>query len=180
MRFLTLLLILFICTPIAANDVDDYSKECRSSMNILGQALKTALKSAMEESGPKGALNKCNVDAVPITETVSIESGMLVGRTSFKNRSIQNIPDEWESKVLKEFEKKTYTEFGEIVTTEDGHQTFRYMKAIYTLPLCLKCHGSELEEDVALIIKKLYPKDKATGYKVGDFRGAFTIQKPLN
>jgi len=175
MRFLTLLLILLISTSAIADDISSYNESCNKSIQKLGAALKSALISAIEESGPVGALEICNVEAVPITETISIEEGMIVNRTSLKTRNTKNAPDKWELAVLEQFEKGEISEFGEIVTDSEGHQTYRYMKAIPTTSVCLMCHGTEMNKDVSTKIAELYPEDKAIG-----IRGAFTIQKPLN
>ena len=48
--------------------------------------------------------------------------------------------------------------------------------------LCLRCHGEPgpdiSAEDLALI-QRLYPQDKATGFKLGQLRGAWRIDFPL-
>ena len=55
---------------------------------------------------------------------------------------------------------------------------YRYMKAI-AIPEgapCLACHGEAIDAAVATRLRELYPSDKATGYKQGELRGAFTIR----
>ena len=51
------------------------------------------------------------------------------------------------------------------------------MRAIPLSPSCLTCHGSE--NDIPPVVKdhiqKLYPEDRATGYALGDVRGAFSV-----
>ncbi len=53
------------------------------------------------------------------------------------------------------------------------------MKAIPTQEVCLACHGEKIDKATAAKLAKLYPKDKARGFKVGDLRGAFTMSKDL-
>jgi hypothetical protein len=53
----------------------------------------------------------------------------------------------------------------------------RYMKAILMSGLCLACHGSKLADDLSNKVNELYPNDQATGFKLGDICGAFTLQK---
>ncbi len=36
-----------------------------------------------------------------------------------------------------------------------------------------------MKEPVKAKLAELYPDDRATGYKEGDIRGAFTLSKPL-
>ena len=56
---------------------------------------------------------------------------------------------------------------------------FRFMKAIPTGAVCLKCHGTDLSPAVTAKLTELYPDDKATGFKEGDLRGAFVVVKNL-
>jgi cytochrome c len=46
-------------------------------------------------------------------------------------------------------------------------------------PLCLNCHGEpgkQINEATFNAIKAKYPKDKAMGYKEGDFRGLWVVK----
>jgi len=87
--------------------------------------------------------------------------------------------------VLQQFEDrkqageavKTLT-FSEKVTSDDG-QEMRMMKAIPTGEVCLKCHGSNIAEPVQASLNELYPDDQATGFALGDIRGAFTIRQAI-
>jgi len=69
-------------------------------------------------------------------------------------------------------------EHGEIVT-ENGKKVFRYMKAIPTQDVCLKCHGTDIDPAVIKALDETYPNDKAQGFKEGNIRGAFTISQPM-
>jgi len=52
------------------------------------------------------------------------------------------------------------------------------MKAIPTGEGCLKCHGQNIAPEITAKLKENYPDDKATGFKLGDVRGAFSIIQP--
>jgi len=169
------------------NDVAEHVTTCRGAMLKLGTALKTKLESSMADSGLVGALAVCNIEAVPIAETISIEEGVLVGRTSLRIRNPRNAPDDWERGILVEFatrrakgETIADLEAWAIKESAAGHHTFRYMKAIPTAPLCLSCHGTAVADEVATRIAALYPEDAALGFAGGDIRGAFTVVKPLD
>jgi hypothetical protein len=48
-------------------------------------------------------------------------------------------------------------------------------------PLCLQCHGApdaEIAPATLAAIRKLYPDDKATGYRSGDLRGLWSVTFP--
>lgn len=153
---------------------------------FVGQLL-PELGAAMKEGGPVNALGVCQTKAPEIAQSLSDKSGWDVKRVSLKNRSANAEPDAWEIKVLTRFDQQraegadpTKMEYSEVVE-QKGQKTFRYMKAIAIgegQP-CLQCHGTKLNEDVKQRLEELYPHDKATGYKVGQVRGAFSFKKHL-
>lgn len=59
---------------------------------------------------------------------------------------------------------------------EQGGAAFRYMRAIPTGGVCLACHGSDIAPEVKAAIAAAYPQDQATGFKMGQLRGAFSIR----
>ena len=159
------------------------AQEARSLVKAFGSDLKHVLKSSMKSEGPIKALEVCNIHAGPIAEKNSTLSGWDIGRTSLKVRNESNAPDEWERNVLHQFEKRKAAgenlktmEYSETVK-EGDKSVYRYMKPIPTAGLCVKCHGVNLGDEVSKKVKLLYPNDQATGFNVGDIRGAFTLQK---
>ncbi|MBS02714.1 MAG: hypothetical protein CMQ24_08425 [Gammaproteobacteria bacterium] len=46
-------------------------------------------------------------------------------------------------------------------------------------PVCLTCHGKRLAGDVRTAIAEHYRDDRATGYALGDVRGAIYLRKAL-
>jgi len=159
---------------------------CRAATIKLGGALKSALMGAMGEDGPVGAMNVCHDEAEVIAQRICEEDGLEVGRTSRKFRNSSNAPDEWEKAGLETFaariaagEKLQGMEMWATVTDADGRNIFRYLKAISTGALCLKCHGAEPAPEVAEILAEFYPEDQAVGFSAGEMRGAFTVQLEL-
>ncbi len=70
-----------------------------------------------------------------------------------------NAPDKWERKALKTFEKGS-DEIYEL-TYESGKPVLKYMKALKTDKVCLKCHAAQ-------------------GYHVGDLRGGISVHVRLD
>ncbi|HPF57166.1 MAG TPA: DUF3365 domain-containing protein [Candidatus Competibacteraceae bacterium] len=158
----------------------------RAAAQQFGKKLKEALQQAIKSGGPANGIVVCHDQAGQIAAQLSEEREMLVGRTSLKVRNPDHTPDAWESAVLKQFEARkaqgepvSQLEFFAVIDDDQGQQTFRYMKAIPTVGLCLNCHGESIAPEVDAELKKRYPYDKARGFKEGDLRGAFTIAKPL-
>lgn len=165
---------------------DALAAEARGMVKKFAGELKTTLVTAMKANGPVSAVGVCNIAAPHIADQQSSTSGWKIARISTKLRNASNAPDAWETKVLAKFAEKKKAggdlktmQFYETVEV-DGKKTFRYMKAIGIAKPCLACHGEKLSPELEAKIKELYPKDVATGFKLGDLRGAFTLSKPLN
>ena len=66
------------------------------------------------------------------------------------------------------------------VVDRDGKTALHYMKAIPVKQLCTVCHGTRVDPGLAAAIRARYPEDRATGFRVGELRGAFTLTRPLD
>ena len=139
----------------------------------------------MKSAGPVHAVDVCNKKAPEIAKQLSEKYGWDISRTSLKARNPENQPDQWEQTVLNQFESRKAK--GEAVkpmayfeaVEQNGKQVFRFMKAIPTGEVCLSCHGDNIAPALKAKIDELYPADKATGFKQGDIRGAFSITQPM-
>lgn len=157
----------------------------KTAIQELASALQAELKSAIQDGGPVSAIEVCNTRAMPITQRVSDEQGLNVGRVSLKNRNPANAPNAWETAVLEDFERQKAEgkDVGSLVWSDtvavDGGQEFRFMKAIPTGDVCLLCHGAQLAPGVSQALAELYPADRATGFAMGDIRGAFVVTREL-
>jgi len=157
------------------------------SESLMG-TLMGELTAATKEGGPSHAITYCSEHAQAVTERLAEEHGVGLRRVTTKPRSPVDYPDEWEEKVLEEFERlalrdqlNTSVPHEEILTVE-GTTLFRSMRPIVIRQACLTCHGGsdDIPPDVARLIREQYPNDKATGYSVGDFRGAISVTVPLH
>ena len=187
MLILRVLIIFFIFTNLSyANDLLSYEKDSMVAIKALASNLKKSLKSVIKNSGPVAAVEYCNIAAFDITDKVSKEKNVLIKRTSLKLRNKNNIPAAWEIVVLNNFEKRKISGEGiqslnykELYVDDSNKTFFRYMKAIPTGKVCLTCHGSNIKPKLLSKINELYPEDKARDFKLGDIRGAFSIQIPI-
>ena len=171
---------------VHASDNAQLTAETRDAIKALAAELKGTLQSAMKTEGPVKAIAVCNEKAPMLARKVSTEKGMEVGRTALKVRNELNAPDAWELAVLEQFEQRKARgepvksiEYAE-TTQHNGNTVFRYMKAIPTDDVCLVCHGEQIAGTLSAELNKRYPNDKATGFKKGDIRGAFSAVKILD
>ncbi len=170
-------------------DLDQHKAEAKKITGAFFNELKGELGKGMKAGGPVSAIGICNAVAPAIAMKHSKESGWDVARTSLKLRNPDNAPDAWETQVLHQFDTRRSN--GESpdklvhaeIVEEKGEKYFRFMKGIVMPPLskmpCLKCHGENIDPETAATLDKLYPNDKARGYKAGQVRGAFTLKKKL-
>jgi hypothetical protein len=175
--------LLVVCFGVATlsadtpEEIDGRVTHSRQVVGLFADALVAELKWALEHGDPADAVKVCHVVAPELAKDLSDQYHWDIGRTSLKTRNPNNNPDAWERDVLNTFEKRKRE--GESIAgleyyeeTKDG---FRYMKAIPTKGLCLTCHGDNIPPEVQAKLDKYYPEDKATGFQVGDIRGAFTL-----
>ncbi len=160
-----------------------FERDAQAAIKGLSTHLKKALMSAMQDGGPTEAISVCKLVAPTIADEMSKKYSLDIHRTSLRVRNLDNEADIWETGVLQKFETRLKT--GEAIQSltfikkveSDLGYDWRYMKAIPTDKLCLSCHGSQIALPVQKMIDKNYPNDMATGYKMGDIRGAFSVKR---
>jgi hypothetical protein len=141
--------------------------------------LKMALSSALSQGGAVGAVDVCSELAPEIARKYSSAIGWEVKRVSSKFRNQDNSPDEFEIRGMETLRSKSENDDQYYSWVNDGSKrTFRYMRAIKTGEMCLNCHGDPgtFSAELNQILDTRYPNDNATGFKAGDFRGAFSIR----
>lgn len=84
--------------------------------------------------------------------------GIIGHLTSLKPVNPDNMPDQWEAKALKDFERGIL----EVSSIENinGEDYMRFMRPLATEYGCLKCHATQ-------------------GYRVGDIRGGLSLSVPM-
>ena len=155
---------------------------------LLGQ-LGQKLKAAMSTDGPVAAVSVCKESAPAIARQLSIANDAKVTRVGTRVRN-QNmgVPNAWQKEALTQFEarlsqgeKAADIEYWQVADNGHGRSELRYAKAIAIQPQCLSCHGSA-QDIAAPLTEKLrieYPNDQATGYSVGQLRGAVVVTRPI-
>jgi len=185
MNKLLLVVLAMFSSNIIANEHQQFTQQSQAAIKEFAGTLKGSLVTAMKAGGPIEAITVCNQVAPVIATELSKKYGMEIARTSLKVRNQNNKADGWENDVLTQFEQLKENGdpiqslvFSEIVKS-DGSQEMRMMKAIPTGKVCLTCHGSNIDQSVQKSIHELYPDDQATGFKLGDIRGAFTVRQTI-
>ena len=157
-------------------------KEAMNIVKIFSDTLKPKLKEAIQSGGIEHAIKVCSVEAPKIAYDLSAQTGWSIKRVSLKPRNTNNArPDTFERNILTKFDlhqaksdSSTLLQYSEIVNNK-----YRYMKAQAVEGICLNCHGSSISADAKKTLNQYYPEDLATGYTLGDIRGAFSLVKEL-
>lgn len=149
--------------------------------------LSSNLQSAIQQSGISNALPFCALAASPLTVGMAGKHGVSIRRVTHKARNPADKADAAELVILKQLEAVLRTATAanpppSSVTNFTASTATFFAPIILNNELCLKCHGEPgkdiAAENVALI-QRLYPQDEATGFKLGDLRGAWRIDIPL-
>ncbi len=185
-RQATVLLVLLVTSLGARADDLAWLGDARRVAAEVPPKLLAKLSAGIERGGPEGAIAVCRDEAPKLAKAASEQSGWSIKRVSLRPRNPRAVPDEWERAALEDFDRRaaagespSMLEKAEVVT-EGGQKLQRYLRALPTQPLCLACHGAAASLSPAVIaqLRSLYPADQAVGYRVGDIRGAMTLQRP--
>lgn len=133
------------------------------------------------KGGFESAAEYCAMEAYPLTDSLAAEYKVFLKRVSLKPRNLSNAPSSVENGLLEAYEYAH--EQGLPLNTNVQFlrpgDTILYNKPIFIASeLCLNCHGPEekLAEGVKALLTEKYPEDKATGYKMGELRGMWSLK----
>lgn len=174
--------IVVLAASLAWGQLPSPAERAATAAAGLGEVLRQLLTEELKHGGFAGAAASCSESAQSVTEQYAREKGMEIRRVSLKYRNRRDMPDEWESARLRQWAAsgEPPSEVFETVT-ENNRRFFRYLKPITIQTMCLSCHGSpeQIPADVRSLLDQRYPRDRATGYKAGDLRGAFSVTLPV-
>ena len=177
MRFI---LIFLVTVNIAFAQIDNFENEARVLANDLKMSLMKNLSEKISKDGPVEAVPFCHANVKLIAKGAAKDriSKFEFGRTSHKLRNVSNAPQSWAVEYLKEFEgqkKGDVKKTSMIHRLDDGKRV--YLEPLYIEAKCLLCHGEDVSKNVNDKIQELYPKDKGTGFKLGEFRGFIWVKE---
>ncbi|HET6243657.1 MAG: DUF3365 domain-containing protein [Bacteroidetes bacterium] len=161
--------------------INNYRRLGDSITLVIQANLLKNINSAIEEKGEAYAIQFCNLKIIELTHSLSQKYSCMIRRVSLKNRNRENEPfNDFEKEQLEKYTAgniKGEPLMDELQKREDA--VYYYKPIFVANNTCLKCHGESGKEiDLATEIKlyKYYPLDKATGYKIGDLRGMWSLK----
>lgn len=156
--------------------------EAKAIIKQFAGTLKPQLRQAINSGGLVHAINVCSAEAPRIAQRLSEENGWRVKRVSLKARNAGSAtPDDFERQVLEQFDARQARgdKVRGLAYSAVVDNRFRFMMAQEVEGVCLNCHGQSIHPDVKDTLNALYPQDLATGYVLGQVRGAFSLVKDL-
>lgn len=159
---------------------EGFAAESLNTFMAFKGDLQKRLIGAIKEKGAPYAIQVCSV-AAPEMEEKHSNDKQTIYRVSDRPRNPEHRANEFEDAVLKLWKSRMEAK------KEIGPVHFRTKDAEYVMnpipvqaALCLQCHGgAEIKPETRQAINELYPDDEATGYSVGDLRGAFVSKRSL-
>ena len=133
------------------------------------------LMGAIQKNGTIAALDFCNSQAMPLTDSMGIKHNATIKRVSDKNRNPKNKANVEELKYITQFKKQMAKNVDIKPVVVESGKKIRFYYPIETNTMCSQCHGKEIKPEVKTQILKLYPKDLAVGYNESDVRGMWSI-----
>ncbi|PKR79811.1 hypothetical protein CW751_13355 [Brumimicrobium salinarum] len=207
MKKLTLLFIPFLFAACSENQINDEESQKNNTADSLAKVkqevqkeeikkyedlgfkyatttkatLGKNLMGAISSGGTEHALSFCNVQAIPLTDSMSREHNATISRVSDKPRNQNNAANAKELEEIEFYktqiaEGKSGKEIQPHVEIKENKVHFYY--PIITNEMCLQCHGTKNEEvkpATLAMLSEMYPEDQATGYKTNEVRGIWSI-----
>lgn len=183
MNRLFILPILASLTTAAHGDETTLTLEARQLVKTFASELKPRLVSALQSGGPAHAVKVCSQEAPDIAARLSADSGWQVKRVSLKPRNVASAePSPFERKILEQFDSQLQngTPVKDLYFAGFEQQRFYYLQPQPVEAVCLACHGANLAPDVTQALQQYAPGDRATGYTLGQIRGAFSVSTVMD
>ncbi|MFH5834029.1 DUF3365 domain-containing protein [Halalkalibaculum sp. DA3122] len=172
----------------ANRDISIDSSAVVSEGQMISQAafktLSSNLQQAMAEGGVENALRFCNIEAMPLTDSLSTHFDIELRRASHRPRNPSNRADSLELQTIQQYlsEIEAGRDLKPVIYTSGS--TISYHAPIRIAgPLCLNCHGqpaTDIAKPDLQVIRELYPEDEATGFSLGELRGIWSIRFPAD
>lgn len=180
-------IVIIACGPKQIDDKNYLTFAGQAMQDILPPMMQT-LKEHVDKDGFANAVKFCSTFAgeygrgknAEWSKKAQADFGIKVfrfRRISDRNRNPQNAPDMKQAEILTAWRANG----AKPTLYRDGARLITLHPIKIPMEMCLGCHGDSehLDKSAAVEIAKLYPHDRATGYKLGELRGAFVTEATL-
>lgn len=171
--------VMLLAGAAVAEPVPAWVEEARQRVQPFATDLQADLKAAIEAGGVVNGIKVCQ-SAAPAVAQAHAKAGWTVTRTALKIRNPDNAPSAWQRAQLEAMQAAPVVDGRPAErwreADENGIPVREYLRAIPTQAVCLGCHGAEVSAEVREVLAQRYPQDEATGFALGELRGAFVVR----
>lgn len=145
-----------------------------STKKVLGQNL----MSTIQKKGTLEALAFCNIQAIPLTDSMSTNHNAVIKRVSDKNRNPDNKANAEELKYIDLYKAQVALNQEPKPSIIEKGDKIQFYYPITTNSMYLQCHGTskDISTEVREKMVALYPNDLALGYSENQVRGIWSIE----
>lgn len=146
---------------------------------VLGKYLVTAI----QDKGTEGAIEFCSTRAIQITDSMSTVLNSRIKRVADRNRNPLNNTSAEELTYIQEINAVLARKESPKPQLKESADSYTGYYPILTDQLCLQCHGdtkTDIKPATLTTLKRLYPGDKATGFKLNELRGIWVVEMKKN
>ncbi|WP_225035707.1 DUF3365 domain-containing protein [Winogradskyella sp. SM1960] len=136
------------------------------------------LMGTIQKKGTLEALDFCNVQAYPLTDSMAVVHNATIKRVTDKPRNPNNKANTEELEYINNFKQVIANSEESKPLVKEMDDKVKVYYPITTNNMCLQCHGKlnkTIEASTLARIKNLYPMDKAIGYDINEVRGIWSV-----
>jgi len=186
-RSITFLLAIIALSACSNHKQQIISEEEKAALMLLGDSISVEMQNvllqnvgeAIQKGGTDYAVEFCNIQAMPLTDSIANHLNVYIQRLSDKNRNPANTIQTQMDSIAWEKMKSEKTDF---IEENKSGEVYYYKPILIAMPTCIKCHGgkTDITKSTQKMIAQKYPNDKAIGYQMGDLRGMWKIKLKQN
>lgn len=158
----------------------EYIMQGNAIADAAQQQLLKTLSKALADKGAAEAVGFCSLQALPLLDSLSKSKNVQIGRISDRYRNPADAPKGIDNEVLNAYKAAAAARQPlEATVRHSGQEVYFYRPIMIAMPGCLQCHGNadkDISPEVAAALKSRYPDDLATGYALGELRGAWKLR----
>lgn len=162
----------------AGLDQSEWVLQSQRAASEFAASLRARLQAGLKQ-GPTAAIEVCHREAPQIASEVGARYALHLRRTSLRVRNTDNAPSPADEAILAALAMRLQAgePASDIEIIEDrGAAGTLLAKPLVMEAVCLMCHGERLEPAVSAAIALRYPADQATGFRLGELRGALLVE----
>lgn len=170
-----------ITTERAMLSYAEYLEKGKNAAASTQGVLMANIGQAIQKGGAEHAIQFCNVNAMPLVDSLSSATGVKIGRISSRNRNPANEITTREDRIAWNYfasHKGEGAAVDTILYSRAKEPTY-YKPIRIGMETCLMCHGSrsmDIELSTLEKIDELYPEDNAVNYSMGELRGLWKVE----